>query len=214
MTDALDRMSTAHWLPYAMLHYCIAHYVHLQCSFIAYKRKATKLCLGLQIVGCPFSIHLINMSLALSAPNVTTKHYKNVHFFIPHLVFYFVLQLPFPEFFSKARKIPNFILCDALRHHFKVNRSECSTVQPRQILATPTLRVSSMDWYLSIATLYARIRPEIREQAHTKAPVWIKYRLNFIYVEKKTKILSTDLLFFCARDYAAEVGNMGSCGGG
>ena len=40
------------------------------------KRKATQLCLGLQIVGCPFSIHLINMPHALSAPNIKTKHFK------------------------------------------------------------------------------------------------------------------------------------------
>ena len=117
-----------------------------------YKWKATQPRLGLQIIGCPFSIHLINMPHALSAPNVETKHYKNVHFFFPHLMFFFVQQLPFPEFFFEAWKIPHFILCDALCYHFEVNRSGRFTVQPRQILATPTQRVSSTDRYLLIAT--------------------------------------------------------------
>ena len=107
---------------------------------------------------------------------------KNVHFFIPHLVVFFVHQLPFPEFFFEARKISLFILCDALRHHFEVNRSGRSTVQPRQILATPTPRVSSTDWYLSIATLFAKIRPEMGAQTRIKASVWSKYWLNFIKI--------------------------------
>ena len=152
------------------------------CFSIKYKRKATQLCLGLQI-GCPFSIHLINMPHALSAPNVETKHYKKCSLFHSTSCGFFVHQLPFPEFFFEARKISLFILCDALRHHFKVNRSGRSTVQPRQILATSTPREPSTDWYLSIATLFAKIRPEMREQTRTKAPVWSKYRLIFIYVE-------------------------------